>query len=91
MITHKELISKGFIKADDDLFSYEYTIIPEQEVIDNDIDKKELPVLLYCTGNNLYDSGFCLYTGCDFIWLMVNTIDEAFDFISKIKSIEPNF
>ena len=84
-------LALGFTKQgleNDPEFYYKYDLIPDDEKIEQGLDDDDAPCLL--VGNTGVNSGICLAQDGCFIWLAVNTPEEAIEWSKKIKAFESN-
>ncbi len=88
MIKEVDFLKQGFVKEEQDLmFKYRKELISEEQIIENDLDEKDVPALLF--GTTGINSGFCIYTGEHFVWLNVETPREAVAIAEIITAFEP--
>ena len=87
----EEFIKAGFKQTgeEDILMLYKYPLVSDEQAEENDIASDEIPALLF--GSTGMNNGFCIFTGSMFIWLNVETPQEAVDFANKISVFEPVF
>jgi len=86
----KKYLALGFTKTneEDPEFFYQYELIPEDIRIELDLSEDDAPCLL--VGRTPLNQGICLAVEGHFIWLAVNTPEEAIAWSKKIKSFEGN-
>lgn len=82
----KDLESNGFKKENDPLFPYRKELIDEGEIIETNLQGEDVPCLLF--GSTGVNTGFCIYTGENFVWLNTIDVKEAVGISNKIAAFE---
>ncbi len=84
---NEKFLPLGFKRElDDPMFYYEYSLIPEEVVSENDLAEEDIPKLLF--GDSGTNKGFCIYTGTHFIWLDCGTPEYAIEIAKNITAFE---
>lgn len=90
-----ELIKHHFIEAGftedeaDPEFPFFKNLPTDEEIAEKELEGDDIPKLLY--GESGSNSGFCIWTGMQFIWFNASTIAEAEEFADKITAFEEPF
>ena len=82
----------GFRRVEENdipLFFYQYDLMSESVIKLLELERDDIPCLLI--GSDGSNTGFCLYTGSCFVWLEIESAEEAIKWSSKILNFESLF
>ena len=83
----KKFLGLGFQKDEiDPMFYYTKSLVSDEEIEESEIEEDDIPKLLY--GTTGINSGFCIYTGLNFVWLNCQTPEEAIKVSEYVVAVE---